>query len=337
MKTPVSVRIATWPALVLFLAIGCAQPDPKLVTPPKERIVRVKDTGGTKVSFNRAVDILFVVDDSGSMQTHQENLAANVAQFTKSMIANHILDYHIGVVSSNMDSKPSGTGAWRGELFGDVKFVTRTTPDGIDELNKNLKPGTDGSGSEMFFAPVQTALTPPTSLKENLGFYRKDAYLVVVFVTDADDQSSIAPEEFRKFLLGLKNGQADKIILYGAVIPSGTSNCNRSSEPEPKKIEKLFKLHGGKILGLCDGDFGKKLGSLGDDLVKRVANKLTLSRPPREGTITVAYGSQIVPNHPDRGWIFDPAKNALVFGDDIQLDGEPEGTQVEVDFLTAEY
>jgi hypothetical protein len=62
---------------------------------------------------------------------------------------------------------------------------------------------------------------------------------------------------------------------------------------------------------------------------------LYLSRPPQPDTIFVTFGSQTVPNDPKKGWVFDPVRNALVFGDEIDLKEEPQGTQVEVDFTAA--
>lgn len=326
-------------AVVVF-GFGCAEESPKLVPKQTLKVERVKDTGGNKVTFNRAVDILFVVDDSGSMETHQSNLAANVQKFTKAILGNQILDYHIGVVTSNMDTKPwdpAPGSAWKGELWGLTKFVTKTTPGGNAILEQNLQPGTSGSGTEMFFTPVEAALTPPLVNGVNKGFYRPDAYLAVIFLTDADDQSSRSANDFYRFLLNLKAGDPSKIITYGVNIPSTDSSCERSGEPSPRKLEALYALAKAQTLGLCDPDYGTKLGELGDDLARRVGSVLYLSRPPQVATIKVTFGTQTIPNDSKIGWVYDPARNALIFGDEIDLLPEPDGTLVEVDFSAAEY
>ncbi len=325
--------------ITIFLG-GCAPESPKLVPPPAGKPERVRDVSDTRVSFQRAVDILFVVDDSGSMATHQQNLATNIGLFTKGMKANQILDYHIGVLTSNMDTapwRPAPGYAWKGELNGATKFVTKTTPSGDQILEKNLNPGTDGSGTEMFFSPVQAALTLPLLNGVNKGFYRADAYLAVVFLTDADDQSRVSATDFFNFLLRLKGGDPNKIISYGVHIPSNIGNCPRSGEPSPKKLEEFFKLAKATTLGLCDADYGMKLAELGADLVRKVGSILYLSRPAVPHTIRVKFGSQAIPNDPDRGWIYDPTRNALIFGEGIDLLPEPAGTKIEVDFLAAEY
>jgi hypothetical protein len=326
--------------MALVFSFGCAAESPKLVPLPMVKKERVRDLGGTKVSFNRKVDILFVIDDSGSMMDHQTNLARNVQMFTHGIIANQILDYHIGVVTSNMDYapyRPAPGATWKGELWGTTKYVERRTPSGAVVLDSNLKPGTDGSGTEEFFSPVQAALTTPLVSGPNQGFYRSDAYLAVIFLTDSDDQSNLSPGDFYKFLVNLKGGDPSKIISYGVYIPTTDSTCNRSGEPAPGKLEEFFRLTSAKTMGLCDPDYGMKLAELGADLVRRVGTILQLSRPAQEQTIKVTFGSQVIPNDPKTGWVYDPVRVALIFGNDIDLLPEPEGTEVEVDFIAAEY
>jgi hypothetical protein len=206
--------------LALMTTVGfitaCSPESPKLVPLPEAKPERVRDTSGIKVSFNRSVDILFVIDDSGSMSGHQFNLAKNIGLFTAGINANQVLDYHIGVLTSNMDSSPwrpaPGYG-WKGELNGTTKFITKKTPNASRELEANLKPGIDGSGTEVFFTPVQAALTPPLVGGVNAGFYRPDSYLALVFLTDAEDQSRLSASDFYKFLLNLKKAMRIKSLL----------------------------------------------------------------------------------------------------------------------------
>lgn len=333
----VSVFTVIVACIALFMS-ACSPASPKLAPMPAVKKERVRNTGDSKVSFNRAVDILFVVDDSGSMDHHQATLAANIQLFTQGIWANQILDFHIGVTSSNMDSTPyrpkPGYG-WKGELNGVTKFVSRNTPNGQRELESNLLIGIEGSGTEEFFSPVRAALTAPMAQGPNRGFFRQDAYLAVIFVTDADDQSKLSASDFYKFLVNQKGGDPSKVIVYGVYIPSTDQTCPRTGEPKPNKLEEFFNLSKAQTLGLCDADYGIKLAELGADLVRRVGSVLYLTRPPQPDTIYVTFGSQVLPNDPKKGWVFDPVRNALVFGDEIELQLEPQGTQVEVDFTAA--
>lgn len=318
----------------------CSPNSPKLVPQQTAKPERVRDSSDVTLSFQRSVDILFVIDDSGSMDIHQRNLKNNIDLFTKGMNTNQTLDYHIGVLTSTMDDswgpKPPGYGS-KGELNGVTKYVTKLTPNRDVELKKNLVPGSDGSGTEYFFTPVQAALTPPLINGINNGFFRPDAYLAIIFVTDADDQSRLSADDFYKFLLGLKKNDPDKIIGYGVYIPTTDRSCDRSYEPEPRKLEAFFKLTKATTMGLCDVDYGMKLAEIGADLVRKVGSILYLSRPAIPDSIRVTFGSQTIPNDPVHGWVYDPARNALLFGEEIDLQPEPTGTEIQVDFMTTEY
>lgn len=327
-------------ASALLSLAACSPTTPKLVPQQTDKPEQVTDVSDTKLTFSRDLDILFVIDDSGSMSGHQQNLAKNSQLFTQGIVANQILDYHIGVLTSNMDDPPwrpvPGYG-WRGELHGTTKFITRTTPSGASILENNMKPGTDGSASEMFFSPVQSALTPPNLQGVNQGFYRPNAHLALVFVTDSDDQSRLSASDLHKFLLQLKGNDPTKIIVYGVHVPSNVRNCDRSGEPSPQKLEEFFRLTKAQTFSLCEPDFGLKLAALGADLVRKVGSILYLTRAPQPQTIVVTFGSQVIPNDPKKGWVYDPTRNALVFGEDLDLKPEPTGTQVQVSFTAAKY
>lgn len=315
--------------------MACSPETPKLVPRPEVKKERVRNVG-TRVTFNPRVDILFVVDDSGSMSTHQQNLSKNIQLFTSGIQSNQILDYHIGVITTSMDS--FGRTPGRGQLVGTPPYIQRSSPNGMQDLAKNLLVGTDGSGQEKFFEPLMAALTPPLLTGGNAGFYRSDAYLVTVFITDTDDQSdNLQADQVYSNILNMKAGDKEKIITYGVYIPSVDRSCDRSGEEEPRQLERWFTLTGGKTLGLCDPDYGQKLAAIGDDLAERVGKIMYLSRPPDPNTISVIYGSQVIPNDPTRGWVYDPVRNALVFGDQIDWVPQPAGTQVEVDFTSAVY
>lgn len=297
--------------------------------------------GNEKVSSDfedPKIDILFVVDDSGSMDTHQRNLSSNINMFVDEIRKINFIDYRIGVTTSSVDMV-AGSVASRGELYGNPSFVDRKTPNGDTLLKGNLIVGVSGSGQEEFFNPVYLALTPPASTGANVGFYRPDAYLAVIFITDAEDQSdmsspSMSPSSLYNYLVQLKKGDATKILGYGAIIPSGVRNCSRDQTDEPRRIEEFFKLVKGQFFSLCDPTFGLQLGGVAKNLVKQVTRVVRLRRWPVIDTIRVVYGTQIVPNDIDTGWVYEPATNSILFGEKFVLSNQPAGTKLDITFRT---
>lgn len=322
-------------ACLVLWGVGCENPSGKLVgVPPTETR---KTEGAGLQTFSPSVDILFVIDDSGSMATHQINLKNNVDLFTQGLTANKFVDYHIGVVTTD-DQYYSFRKTGGGVLVGSPNYVDRSTPRGTQVLQQNIMVGTSGSATEKSFDPIWQALSEPVLSNFNQGFYRPSAYLAVIFITDAEDQSTrLNPQQLEQFLLGLKNGDSSKILSYGVIVPSNTTTaCARDEARTPQRIEEFFSLTGGKYYGLCDPDYGTKLALIGEDLVERVGRRVLLDRRPILDTVQVKYGSQEIPPHPESGWSYDASENAIVLGRKITWTEQPKETIVEVLFRPVE-
>ena len=305
-------------------------------------------TTGEKISdngvevFDPSVDILFVIDDSGSMDRHQQNLAININRFIQNFVKKSGLDFHIGVVTTDMGDTGWGGGGSNGPccgvLTGRPHYVDRSTPNFGAALSQNMIVGTSGSSQEESFAPVIAALTDPNLSVGNIGFYRRNAHLAVIIVTDAEDQSNESVDGFYNFLMALK-GDAAKVSVYGAIVPTTDTTCPRD-EPGvyPTKIEKLLgkvSNAGNNIMNLCSPDFGDRLASLGDDLLRRVGSLIYLNRRPVSGTIRVNFGSQNISADPLVGFRYDSFRNAIILGEKIVWSNQPAGTKVQVSYEAA--
>ena len=85
------------------------------------------------------VDVLFVIDNSGSMMEEQQSLGANFAAFMSAAIESGV-DYHIGVTTTGLDSSSGGwsqcpggaEGGENGRLFpvdgSSPRIITPNTP-----------------------------------------------------------------------------------------------------------------------------------------------------------------------------------------------------------------
>jgi hypothetical protein len=277
------------------------------------------------------VDILFVVDNSGSMEAHQRNLSANIDRFLNAFSRVGGLDYHLGVVSTDMDS----WGGQSGRLQGNPKFVTNQTPNLVNTIKRNILLGVSGSSFERSFDPVQAAITPPLVNGANAGFFRDEAFLAIIFITDAEDQSNIDPTSFYNFLVKLKGDRPDKILGYGVIVPSNVSNCQRDDGTLPQRIETFLSTvvnNQDNVMSLCDPNYGDKLGAIGLDLAKRVKQYIYLKRIPVLNSIKVTFGNWVIPRRPIDGWMFDAGRNAIILGDEIPWNSQPYGSKLRISY-----
>ncbi len=321
-------------ALAAYGLAACSPASPKLIAEPQITFEKIDDKTND-LARRPSVDILFVVDDSASMENHQANLANNIDLFVDEFSKLKVIDYHIGVISTSADDS--------GGLRGYPKYVEASTLDGAAFLKKNIKLGTNGSGTEQMFDPVTRALSPYMIGGINSGFYRQDAYLIVIFISDAEDQSYIYdPNTFMNFVVNLK-GSKDKILSYGAIIPSGadTTDCARDQWDEPKRTEDYLGLNinaGRNVVWLCDPQFGSKLVEFSKEIVKTVNKPIILSRVPIVSTIKIMFGTQEIISDPVIGWYFDVKQNAIIFGEKLVIDeSQPKGTKLSITFDAANF
>jgi hypothetical protein len=153
---------------------------------------------------SNAVDILFVIDDSGSMMDEQRQLGIwSNELFDVLGSSGELPDLHVGVVSSSIAIAgiagcQSGAAAWHvgaAKLDNSRFIVDAAGPQGrvrnysgtlTETFAKMALVGDSGCGFEQPFKAARTALVANAG-----GFLREDALLLVVFVTDEDDCSAI--------------------------------------------------------------------------------------------------------------------------------------------------
>ena len=129
------------------------------------------------------VDILFVIDNSVSMQGEQERVASGFEAFITSMTDSNI-DFHIGVVNTDMDADNGD----RGKLLGDPNYLTNED-DYVKLFKQRIKVGTEGSDKEKGLSAALRAVTEPLASGANYGFMRPEATLSIIFVADENDCS----------------------------------------------------------------------------------------------------------------------------------------------------
>lgn len=175
--------------------------------------------------FNNQLDILFVVDNSLSMDDEQQNLKTSFSAFIDDFIAKNY-DFQIAVTATDAYlANQAELGGWYhpnnvdnivgkfrdrqiNTYHGDLRTIasihpnpqpyptppnpTNTfvilpnTPNLKDVFGDNVIQGTQGYGDERAFSSFMTALNSPS----NVGFLRPGAFLAIVIVSDEDDFSS---------------------------------------------------------------------------------------------------------------------------------------------------
>jgi hypothetical protein len=264
------------------------------------------------------VDILFVVDNSGSMGEEQSNLRTNFRDFAQ-IAQTWTVNYQIGVITTDSP-----------RLQGNPLIIRPTDPDPVAEFGSNANVGTSGSGTEQGLEMAYRALSDPLITGHNAGILRADASLEVIVVSDEEDQSPQSLDFYISFFYSIKGAQNTSLFHFSAIAGDVPNGCNSGagSAEAGRRYEEVARRTGGVFGSICDASFAQTLRAIGNrafglrvqfflsrqpDMtqpfsVRRYANEAACDADPN------ATGGTVVPNNPNTGWTFDPPSNSILFG-----------------------
>jgi len=280
------------------------------------------------------VDVLFVVDNSGSMYEEQGRLGSALASFITSIGQ---IDWQIAITTTDISDGPYGL---KGSLLPfagtNTKVLTKNVPNypaafantvvRQETLTCNGTTIPCPSGDER---PLQAAvLAMQKASGENAAFFRNGADLAIVILSDEDEGSNganaiTAPAVVAAFATVF--GGAKTLSSYGIIVQPGDTACYNQNQPSGGTYghfaSTLAKLTGGMTGSICATDYGPALSSIGNrvrDMVKSVTLKFT----PDPDTVQIVIRP------------FDSSLTWEIVGNNIAFNKPPKkGTRIDVVYL----
>jgi len=247
-----------------------------------------------KVFIPRPLDIIFVIDTSGSMNQHLVDFKKKFAHFLEYFAdldwklaltdADHgeagLFLFNIGALKGRfMKLERQGVILDLQHLHSGVSDYNRIFLDSISRHGKGeyRKPGYKGEHEDI----KQCALPPfcqsyheqslkslKSALSKNEGFFRKEADLVAIVIsnsteTASDRKMAIRPQEVVEEFKNI-HGLEKRFEVYGIIITEDDEDCleqninNQFFFPEgafSEKIASLSEVTGGKVFSICSPDY----------------------------------------------------------------------------------
>ena len=274
----------------------------------------------------RKLDVLFVIDNSGSMSSSQTALANNFPSFIN-YFRTKGYDYQIAVTT---------TDAFYGDQFNgqacslcneeQTRFRSGTTPktyvinsntaDLENVFASNVYVGIGGSGDERAFSSFKAALNSNL----NVGFRRDGAYLAVIIVSDEEDFSQNAftinenysnpdlhtVESYKTYLETLTSGVGGTDFQV-STISIVDEPCRASLGPGRKiglRYMELADLTGGTKNSICES-FDGVLNNISAAIASQIVAQFQLTREPLLSSVRVLVDGALIPQDADNGWSYD--------------------------------
>ncbi|MFI5292880.1 MAG: hypothetical protein ACHQ02_08435, partial [Candidatus Limnocylindrales bacterium] len=273
-------------------------------------------------------DIVWVVDESGSMSDDRERVAAYAdAFFAKAIAAG--LDFRMGV--TDMDDENDGKFATR-QAGGTLdRWILRSAAAQFaDAIEDPSGPDPGDGGFEHGLTQGRAAIMRHLPRNDDAQRFRERAQIVVIYVTDekpdeieedvsdvGDGNQELSAGQITE-LLGFLTSYIADFTFNGAVahliavpLPFTSPACTDQGETAYGYAELVAAL-GGQVGSICQDDLGPTLDAIIDTVIGE-ASPIVLSKFPISATIAVARDNIPVPRSRDTGWDYRAASNSIVF------------------------
>ncbi len=243
------------------------------------------------------VDIVLVIDNSGSMAEEQANLSGKLNDL---LVAIADSSWQINVI--NTSTVVANNDIFNANLGGqetcNSTLIRKGDADPTTAFANAVKAGTSGSGNEMGIRQAVVGLRCPGKMP------RAGASLAVLIVSDEDNCSldgadcGAAPWAKENYLIDYVEKSMGMVVgknagFYGIIAPS-KAECTTAFNPSPQYI-RLFdykaavpKQNYGNI---CDASYKTTLNRISQNIALLLDNKFTLAKTPAPGTLNVSVKS----------------------------------------------
>ena len=276
---------------------------------------------------DKNIDVLFVIDNSGSMGSIQQNVIKNSKIFLEQFAKQPYINWKIGLISTDKGQDP-----FLGfDKSFDSTLIDYRDPTSLDRTVETFqtavsKLGINGDASEYVFYNAKRVLDLYDGRSPSRpSFLRSDSHLVIIMITDEVEQSQTdfgKAYEAGAFVKTMSQYIPGNKILrfYGALSRRDLPGCSNPGDDGLYKgspFETVINLTRGFNISACVDDFGTELAKIGKDIASLVGlPSLLLKQRPVVDTIKVYYQDKLLPPGPkEEGgvWFYEESTNTINF------------------------
>ena len=276
------------------------------------------------VHEQKEVDILMVIDNSGSMSANHKNLGKRFGNLFNNNLQR--VDWQMAFISSCFGVYGNSEIFYDLKGISDIHHVLSPQLDNPENIFRNTISSKQGGGcSTTEFKGILNMINSSETHPE--GFFRSDALLAVVIVTDEKDNTGIRALDI---ITAVQNnfGQFKPFITYGLIVEPGDVVCDRQEPDVHYKVDDLVQKTGGITGSICATDYSPIMADIGTHIERTLAYSEVSLRHESivEDTVSLSC-SQLQNTIICPFWELDSQANKIVF------DTPPaEGVTVQISY-----
>lgn len=293
------------------------------------------ETFVSDASFGK-IDILFIDDNSASMDPKQASLGTKFSGFATELKS---IDWQIGITTTDCSTGPYGICGSLLTMTGYAsKILTPSVPNYATVFNNSiqrpetagcLNTGTCPAGASEPLLSATTAMNKFNT--DNAGFFRAESDLAIVILSDADERQTGGATYANRpsqLVAAFNNNWPTnkKLKVYSIIVKPGDSTCLDTMRVGSggfsfygDLVDQTVNLTQGLSTSICAPDYSVTLKSIGES-VRTLTNSVELAHTPIASSVVVT---------------FTPAQTIgyTVIGNKVVFDAPPSvGSQIKVDY-----
>ena len=282
------------------------------------------------------VDILIVVDNSASMYDEQAKIGSRFGDFIGDL---NNTDWQISFINTDMTTA-TGESGWGGRFYNlqgaSGNVLTANTPDAqgvflntIDRSAEEANCSDSNSATPCATTDEEPLRAIKSAVSLNRSFFRSDASLAIVVLTDEDElslgEADATTAESVVNHIKSELGNYKNFSSYGMIVQPGDTSCyddqTWSGGEYGDYIQNLADLTNGLTSSICSTDYSSALRDISGKIKKNLLIKdILLEDDVKAGTLEVT----ITPAT-DVKWVLEGRR--IIFES-----YPPEGSKIDISF-----
>lgn len=265
----------------------------------------------------KQLDIVWIIDNSGSMSDEQAALGTNFSAFIDNFITKNV-NFKMAITTTDTSSANK-----KGRMVtgSDIKLTSTKAQENATQFKTDftnlVRVGTSGSGNEKGLEASEGFME-----KYANTFVRSDAYLAVVVISDEEDQSAKTVKEYTDYLKSFKN-TSGLVKVYSVVDVNNTNCCQNGITTGSERYKTASNNTSGTIANIRD-DFYNVLSDMGESIIN-LLDSFALANEPLTGTLKV-----FVNNVETTSYTYEASTHSIKFNAGSL---PPVGAEIKVTYL----
>jgi hypothetical protein len=230
-----------------------------------------------KQTDRKKVDIVWIIDNSGSMSDEQAALGSNFNAFIQDFVDTEV-DFKMAITTTDAREAHKGLMVPQSDIKLNSAAAQNNPNQFISDFNTLVKVGTSGSGSERGLEASEGFIS-----RYGDTFFRPDAYMVFVILSDEQDQSVKSPAEYTAMLKATKSNPG--LVKVYSIVDTELSNSGSGITVGFDRYAAVSDATAGQVANIRS-DFHETLSGMSATIMS-LLDSFALSNTPVASTLKV--------------------------------------------------